>query len=265
MLKSLIGTTTSSNDFTSLTPEIKTSVLQRVTLNAHRGRPAHKSNTDIFYLTKAALSFTIIAHVINIKIVTERIQRLLVPKFYHDRKDTNFLKGLKYFGEKAEIDEKYFYEAPLLGRKLYEYRVDPNDNKRASSIPKELGWPFPEKFYESTGYTSNGFSFEFKNASSNLRSILNAQVGLISIEIGFEEADNNLKNNLFNPVKKKKKKIEEKIAEYIAIPTKNFINGSYFLYHKSNLIKKHLPLQSTSNCRFMVLSAIFQEQLQPQT
>ena len=64
--------------------------------------------------------------------------------------------------------------------------------------------------------------------------------------------------------KKKKKTIEEKIAEHIAIPTKNFINKSYFLYDKSNLIKKKLLLQSTSNYRSMVLSAIFQEQLQPQ-
>ena len=52
MLKSLIGITTLSNDFTSLTQEIKTSVLQRVTLKTHRGRPANESNTDIFYSTK---------------------------------------------------------------------------------------------------------------------------------------------------------------------------------------------------------------------
>ena len=99
MLKSLIGITTSSYDFISLTPEIKTSVLQRVTLNTHRGRPAPESNTNIFYLTKATLSYMVLAHVINIieLRVTERIQRLLVPKFYHDMKDTNFLKGLKYF------------------------------------------------------------------------------------------------------------------------------------------------------------------------
>ena len=38
---------------------------------------------------------------------------------------------------------------------------------------------------------------------------------------------------------KKKKKIEEKISEYIAIPTKNFINKTHFLYDKSNLIKKN--------------------------
>ena len=36
---------------------------------------------------------------------TDRIQRVFVPRFYHDRKDTNFLKGLIYVGEKTEIDE----------------------------------------------------------------------------------------------------------------------------------------------------------------
>ena len=96
---------------------------------------------------------------------------------------------------------------------------------------------------------------------SNLRSILNPQVGLINVENGLEEADNNLNSDLFNPTKKT---IEEKIAEYIAIPTKKFINESYFLYEKSNLIKKKLLLQSTSNYRSMILSAIFLEQLQPQ-
>ena len=54
MLKSLIGITTSSYDFTSLTPEIKTSVLQRVTLNTHRGRPIHESNTDNFLFGKSS-------------------------------------------------------------------------------------------------------------------------------------------------------------------------------------------------------------------
>ena len=48
------------------------------------------------------------------------------------------------------------------------------------------------------------FSFEFKNAPSNLRSILNPQVGLINVENGLEGADNNLNSDLFNPAKKKK-------------------------------------------------------------
>ena len=37
---------------------------------------------------------------------------------------------------------------------------------------------------------------------------------------------------------KTEREIANKLSEYRAIPTKNFINESYFLYDKSNLIKK---------------------------
>ena len=40
-----------------------------------------------------------------IKRFTGRIQRLFVPRFYHDRKNTNFLKDLKFVGEKKDIAE----------------------------------------------------------------------------------------------------------------------------------------------------------------
>ena len=95
---------------------------------------------------------------------------------------------------------------------------------------------FPE-FYETIGYTVHGFSFKFKNAPTNLKSILNPQDDLINDgdNGNLEEANNNFTNEFFFPAKKT---IEEKIAEYKAIPTTNFINESYFLYDKSNLIKK---------------------------
>ena len=100
---------------------------------------------------------------------------------------------------------------------------------------KDLDWPFPEKFYESIGFTVSGFSFEFKNAPSNLKSILNPPNDLINVESGMKQVQNSLNEALFHV---NKKDIEEKIAEYITIPTENFINESYFLYDKSNLIKK---------------------------
>ena len=124
---------------------------------------------------------------------------------------------------------------------------------------KDLDWPFPEKFYDSVRFTVSGFSFEFKNAPSNLKSILNPPNDLINVESGIKQVQNSLKQALFHV---NKKNIEEKIAEYIAIPTKNFINESYFLYDKSNLIKKHLLLQLTNSCCYMVLLAIFQEKHQ---
>ena len=165
-------------------------------------------------------------------------------------------------GEKPEIDEIGFNQLPVLRRKLYEYQINKNDKNLIKPIEinsKDLDWPFPEKFYDSVRFTVSGFSFEFKNAPSNLKSILNPPNDLINVESGIKQVQNSLKQALFHV---NKKNIEEKIAEYIAIPTKNFINESYFLYDKSNLIKKHLLLQLTNSCCYMVLLAIFQEKHQ---
>ena len=90
--------------------------------------------------------------------------------------------------------------------------------------------------YESIGYTVHGFLFKFKNLPNSLSSILNPSDNLINIESNTEQAENILTEELFS----KKKDIEEKIVEYKGISTTNFINESYFLYDKSNLIKKHL-------------------------
>ena len=81
-------------------------------------------------------------------------------------------------------------------------------------------WLFPGKFYESIRFTVSGFSFEFKK---------------LNVESGIKQVENSLNEALFY---ENKKNIKEKIAKYIAIPTKNFINESYFLCDKSNLIKK---------------------------
>ena len=118
---------------------------------------------------------------------------------------------------------------------MYEYWINRNNKRPLNIHPKDLDWPFPEKFYQSIGFTVHGFSFKFKNLPNSLSSILNPSDNLINIESNTEQAENNWTEELFS---KKKKDIEEKIAEYEIIPTTNFINESYFLYDKSNLIKK---------------------------
>ena len=140
---------------------------------------------------------------------------------------------MKFKGEKKEIDEIGFSEEKLLGRKLYEYASEEN----YFIIPlnrNNLDWPFPDKFYSCIGFTVHGLSFTFKNAANNLSIILNPSNDLINVESGLEEVENTLIDELFYTVKK----IKEKIEEYKAIPIKHFINESYFLYNKSNLIKK---------------------------
>ena len=157
------------------------------------------------------------------------------------------MKGLIYVGKKTEINEKYFQEINVLGRKLYEYRLDRNTNKRKPLRfnTRDLDWPFPDLFYYDIGFTVCDFTFQFKNTSSALAAILNPVDNLINTTNIIEEADNNFKEGHFFH---QKKTHEEKIVECNTIPTKNFVNESYFLSDKSNLIKKHMLLQLTNNC-----------------
>ena len=95
---------------------------------------------------------------------------------------------------------------PLLGRKLYEYRINRNKKRPKRIHPKNLDWSFPDKFYESIGYTIHGFSFKFKNLPNSLSSILNPSDNLINIESNTEQAENNLTEKLFFNKKKILKK-----------------------------------------------------------
>ena len=171
---------------------------------------------------------------ILIKRFTGRIQRLFVPRFYHDRTNTNFLKGLKYIDEKNIINEKGFCEFNEIGRKLYEYRRNTNDYFIRDFTLKDLDWPFPEKFFNLIGYTIHGFTFTL-NATNKIKRILNPSNCLINVEDNTETIQNELSAEIFYPVTKY---IKEKLVEYNAIPTKNFINESYFLHDKRNLIEK---------------------------
>ena len=155
-----------------------------------------------------------------------------MSKYYHHRR-TNFLKNLKFVGEKPESNENYFHENEILGRNLYEY-VQSNNNT-FNLTGEELDFYLSDKWYNSIGYTINRFLFKIEKARAELKTILDPIDNLINVESGIEEI------NLPDEEKfltKTESKIANKLSEYRAIPTKNFINESYFLYDKSNLIKK---------------------------
>ena len=208
LMRSMLGITGSSHDFTTFSAEVKSSYLHRLTRHSHHGNPNTKGNNNFYY--GIHLSYAMLVHVLHTTVLrfTDRINRLFVPRFYHDRRNVNFLKGLVYRRTKREIDEKKFSEIPLLGRRLFEYCI--NDVKAQKFHTRELDSPFAKKYYSSIGFTVHGFSFEFKNAPRSISSILNPQDGLINVENGLEEATNDLTEELFFS---SKKSIEEKIAE----------------------------------------------------
>ena len=149
-------------------------------------------------------TYTVLAHLVDSTVFryTGKVHRLFVPKFYHDRKDTNFLKNLKYVGEKAKIDEKDFSEITEFGRKLYEYNSDPNHTPNIGISTKTMDWPFPEEDYKSIGYTVHGFKFAFLKVKTSISNIINTKNNLINIENGLEKAINAFNSELFFPSKK---------------------------------------------------------------
>ena len=89
LMKSMIGITGSSYDFTTL---CTTSYLKRLTRYTHYQKPDVKGS-NYFYLG-ISLSNAVLLHAINSIVIrfANRIQRLLVPKFYLIEKIQIFLE-----------------------------------------------------------------------------------------------------------------------------------------------------------------------------
>ena len=153
LMKSLMGVTGSSFDFTTVTSPYKNAYLNAYVLDKSR-----LGEFEVFFSSSNDVFKKVVLHYFSSSVVRSinRIIRLFVPKFYDDRIDKNVLKGLKFVGEKSDTDETGFSEySSLLGRKLYEYRLDPSKTyKNIVGInPNDLDWPFPDKWYNSIGYT----------------------------------------------------------------------------------------------------------------
>lgn len=227
ILKRLLGITGSSFNLSTLTPQLKNETINTIA-NYHVALNITSHKKDQFYSSSNNRSRNEVITYIDSKRVTrwtDRINRLFAPNFYHDRRDKNFLKGLTFVGKKADTDEENFSEFPsVLGRQLYEYKINPS-NKRVENIPIiDLDWPFPDKYYKSIGFAINRFDFCFKNLPVALTNILDPSPNLINTETNTEQIDNTLTLELFA----NKKNIEDIISEYNAIPTKNLINESFF-------------------------------------
>ena len=222
-------------DFTSLPISKKHNWMGEYSIaRNHRSAPNHRGFDDLYSIYFRP--FTIILKDSNflIKKFNNRIQKLFVPRFYHDRRQTNFLKDMRFVGEYPKINESSFCKFKLIGRRLYEYR--PTTQKIKEFNLQEIDIPFPEKYIEDFTYTVSGFSFKV-NRTNKRKEKLNPSSNLRNFEINTESEQNTISDEIFYPLVKY---LKEKIAEYDAIPTKHFINKSYFLYDKKNLIKKNI-------------------------
>ena len=120
-LKTWLKITGIEHDFTCMTSEEKNDFINRWTKATHKQADLYYGNADTFYSGPTTSDSVVLVYILSYTVLryTEKIKRLFVPRLYHDRKDKNFLKNLKYIGEKKEINEKYFSEQETsLGRRL---------------------------------------------------------------------------------------------------------------------------------------------------
>ena len=144
-------------DFTRLPILKKHTYLGEYSLIQHKNKPYIRRIDDLYSIFFRPFTIILKDSNIKIKIFRDRIQRLLVPRFFHDRRQTNFLKDLIFIGEKTNIDLQ-FSKFKAIGRKLYEYR--PPNQKISEYRPQEIDLPFPEKYIEEFTFTVSGFSFK---------------------------------------------------------------------------------------------------------
>ena len=221
-----------SKNLSSLSPSEKSIFLRQYSGYVHWT----SNELNVFY-SRYNKNQVVLSHAIDSLVVmyASRIERLFAPKFYHDSSSKNFLKTLKYVG-KSVIDKINFCEFPQeLGRQFYIYENSSAAPRNQSFKIVDLGWPMPDTYFRTIGATVRGFSFLFKNSSQTTKDNFVPATNLLNIENGTEEIANIITSAVFFPQEKETK---EKIAEYNAVPIKQFINKSYFLYDKSNIIKE---------------------------
>ena len=196
IMKSMIGITGLICDFKSMFIPAKNGYLRRYSSHKHRTKPDGPLQ-DLFYF-KCNKTYTVLAHLMDSTVIryTDKVKRLFVTKFYHDRKDTNILKTLKYVGKKDKVDEINFSEINEFGRKLYEYNKDPKHNSNLGVVVKAVDWSFPEKNYKSIGYTVHGFTFAFPKVKTSISDIINPKNDLINVENELEETVNGFNSEL---------------------------------------------------------------------
>ena len=99
----------------------------------------------------------------------------------------------------------------------------------------QLDWLFSDYYSKTFGLSVRGFEFTFPNLSSPLKTFFESSQILINSKTGTEETTSVPTQATFFP---EQKTIEKNIKKYNDISTKYFVNESYFLYDKSNLIKE---------------------------
>ena len=91
------------------------------------------------------------------------------------------------------------------------------------------------KYSTKIGISVKGFTFTFPNLSDSLKTLIGSSQDLIIKDTNTEQTSSAPTQNSLFP---EEKVIEDSIKNYKNTPIKYYINETYFLYDKSDLIKE---------------------------
>ena len=118
-VEAILRVTENSKNLSSVSLIEKNTLLRTVSGYYHNS--ARKDNfycfqpqyRTVLYTGRSVIPSQILFH-------ENKFARIFVPKFYHDKRDANFLKFLSYVGEHGPDNVRCEY--PQIGRKLYKYK-----------------------------------------------------------------------------------------------------------------------------------------------
>ena len=115
-----------------------------------------------------------------------KVDHLLVPKFFHEEANENFVWKLK-FVRRIDWQPQIFSGNKNIERTLYLYKSESSTNVHIF-YHVNLEWPFPDKYLEKMGLSIRGFEFIFPNQENSLKKFIESSSTIINSESGQEES-----------------------------------------------------------------------------
>ena len=188
------------------------------------GKRKNKSNDNILCSSNVQFQ-TIIQQIYGNRSILYKliVNHLRVSKYYHERRDTNFLRYFDFFKVKKSL---------TLGNNMYLFIK--KDTRCVYIFRDDLNWVFPEKYSLKIGANIRGFTFNITlEVNDDVRIFLEQSTDLINKETGQEEFSSvPTKGHFFF----RRKDIEEAVEKLNKIGTDFYLNESYFLDDKSGFI-----------------------------
>ena len=162
-------------NFTSFTNSQKSNGMRRISSIS----PDIIAKAVFYNQTLAPTTVLHIQPLYKIDFIEGRLSYLLVPRYYHDRRDTGFMKNLTYqgkvFSEGSNHADKRFCE---FDRVLYIYV---STSLRTFVLSEsEINWNFPNKYSKTFGLSVRGFSFIFPDLSDSQKTLFEPSQYLIN-------------------------------------------------------------------------------------